>query len=131
MREKMKDVLRAVLFLFCAVSPLIAGEVDVTNVSIKQESAGGYQFNVTLRHNDTGWDQYADRWEIIGPKGTVLATRVLAHPHVNEQPFTRSLSGVIIRPNIREVTIRAHDSVHGYGGEQQKIQIPRGKPTGK
>ena len=119
----MKNVLRAVLFLFCAVSPLIAGEVDVTNVTIKQESADGYQFSVTLRHNDTGWDQYADRWEIIGPKGTVLATRALAHPHVNEQPFTRSLSGVKIPDAVTQVVVRGHDSVHGYGGEEQRIDL--------
>lgn len=120
----MNHLLRAVFCLFCIITPLIAGEVDVTKVTIHQESAGKYQFDVTLRHDDTGWKHYADRWEILGPKGTVLATRVLFHPHVDEQPFTRSLSGVSIAPDIREVTIRGHDLVHGYGGKEQTITIP-------
>ncbi len=124
-RKEMKHILASLLFLFCFVSPLFAGEVDVINVTIRQENADRYQFNVTLRHNDTGWKHYADRWEILGPKGAVLATRVLAHPHVDEQPFTRSLSGVHIAPDIREVTIRGHDSVHGYGGKQVKVHLPR------
>jgi hypothetical protein len=99
--------------------------VDVINVTIGPENADTYRFNVTLRHKDVGWNHYADRWEILGPKGTILATRVLAHPHVNEQPFTRSLSGVHIAPDIHEVTIRGHDLMHGYGGKQLKVRIPR------
>ncbi len=106
------------------LTPLIAGEVDVTNVTVQQESPNKYQFNVTLRHDDTGWNHYADRWEILGPQGTVLATRVLLHPHVDKQPFTRSLSDVSIAPGIREVTIRGHDLVHGYGGKELTITIP-------
>ena len=121
----MIHLLRAVLFLFCLISPLIAGEVDVTDVTVHRQSANKYQFNVTLRHDDTGWKHYADRWEILEPEGMVLATRVLLHPHVDEQPFTRSLSGVSIAPDIREVTIRGHDLVHGYGGRKRKVQIPR------
>jgi len=35
--------------------------------------------SVTLRHGDTGWDDYADGWRVIGPDGAVLATRVLFH----------------------------------------------------
>jgi hypothetical protein len=121
----MKHILVSLLLLCCTVSPLLAGEVDVINVTIVQENADRYQFNVTLRHKDVGWDHYADRWEILDPKNTILATRVLVHPHVDEQPFTRSLSGVFIAPNIHEVTIRGHDSVHGYGGKQLKVRIPR------
>jgi hypothetical protein len=51
-----------------------------------------------LRHGDTGWDDYADGWRIETPAGEVLGTRVLHHPHVEEQPFTRSLGGVEIGP---------------------------------
>ncbi len=76
---------------------------------------GGWRFDVTLRHGDTGWDHYADAWSVIGPDGTVLGERVLAHPHVNEQPFTRSLSGVAVPDGIGRVLLRPHDSVHGDG----------------
>jgi len=74
---------------------------------------------------DTGWDHYADSWEILNPEGEVLTTRVLMHPHVNEQPFTRSLSGVPIPKGFHEVTVRGHDSVHGYGGKEIKVMISR------
>jgi hypothetical protein len=47
------------------------------------------------------------------------------HPHENEQPFTRSLSGVAITPGTAEVTVRAHDSVDGYGGEEFVVPVPR------
>ncbi len=59
---------------------------------IEAATLRGGQLNVTLSHPDTGWDHYADIWRVYGPDGAQLAERVLAHPHVNEQPFTRSTS---------------------------------------
>ena len=80
---------------------------------------------MTLRHGDEGWDHYADRWDIVGPDGTVYGKRVLAHPHVNEQPFTRSLSGVVIPDNLVSVVVRGHDLVHGLGGKELQVDLPR------
>jgi hypothetical protein len=109
--------------LFCSV--LFAGEADVIDVKVKKISDQLYDFNVTVSHKDTGWEHYADKWEIINSEGAVLGARILHHPHVNEQPFTRSLSGVKIPLDIKAVIIRAHDSVHGYGGKVVKIDLPQ------
>jgi hypothetical protein len=79
---------------------------------------GTYRFDVTVRHADTGWDHYADAWEILAPDGAVLGIRTLLHPHVDEQPFTRSLTGVRDSRRGRGGTVRAHDSVHGYGDRE-------------
>jgi len=43
---------------------------------------------------------------------------------VNEQPFTRSLSGVEIPADVAEVSVRARDSVHGYGGAEMTVAVP-------
>ncbi|HMB74926.1 MAG TPA: hypothetical protein VKN76_00900 [Kiloniellaceae bacterium] len=80
---------------------------------------GSWQFDVRLRHPDEGWDHYADRWDVMAPDGQVLGTRVLLHPHVEEQPFTRGLSGVAIPDEIAEVTLRARCSRDGYQGSQE------------
>lgn len=94
-------------------APALAGEVEI--VDAKAERAGaGWTFHVTLAHADTGWDHYADAWRIVGPDGTVLGVRELLHPHVNEQPFTRPLSGVEVPDGVIEVTVEARDSVHGW-----------------
>lgn len=103
--------------------PALAGEVDVVDVEHKAQGDHSYRFDVTLKHADTGWDHYANRWEVLAPDGTILATRVLAHPHVNEQPFTRSLSGVKIPQEVKQVEIRGHDSVHAYGGRTITVKI--------
>ncbi|MEM8589073.1 MAG: hypothetical protein AAGG65_13525 [Pseudomonadota bacterium] len=102
-----------------------AGEADVVGVEASQSANGTWRFDVTVAHEDEGWDHYADQWEVLAPDGTVLGERVLAHPHVTEQPFTRSLSGVVIPPEIDTVTIRARDSVHGYGGAEMTVAIER------
>ena len=124
-RIRLKNIaVGALLIILYTASPVIAEEVDVVDVVIRQDINGKYRFDVTLRHEDTGWDHYADRWEILDPTGNVLATRVLMHPHVNEQPFTRSLSGVSIPMEMNEVIVRGHDSVHGYGGKEVVVQLP-------
>jgi hypothetical protein len=88
-------------------------------------SSGTCDFVVTVRHADEGWKHYADAWQVIAPDGTVLATRVLRHPHVAEQPFTRGLRGVRVPPGIDRVRIRARDSVHGLGGREVEVALER------
>ena len=97
-----------------ASNALAAGDAEVVDAKAT-ESGGTWRFDVAVRHPDTGWDHYADKWDVMAPDGTVLGTRVLVHPHENEQPFTRSLSGVGIPDGVEEVLIRAHDNVDGYG----------------
>ncbi len=103
----------------------MAGEADVVGVKISKDGAGAYRFDVSVRHGDEGWKHYADGWDVVSPDGTVLGTRELAHPHENEQPFTRSLAGVRIPEGVKEVSIRAHDLVHGFGGVEMTVQVPR------
>jgi len=102
-----------------------AGEADVVGVEVTRSADGTHRFSVTVRHADEGWDHYADAWDVLAPDGSVLGTRELLHPHENEQPFTRSLDGVAIPDGIGEVTVRARDSVHGYGGEAMTVPLPR------
>ena len=112
--------------LFLALAPVAsAGEADVVGVEATRAGNGSFRFNVTVRHGDEGWDHYADRWDIVAPDGSVLASRVLLHPHDTEQPFTRSLGGVTIPEGIERVTVRAHDTVHAYGGTELEVELPR------
>jgi hypothetical protein len=117
----MKRILAAMLT--CAVTTALANEADVLKVAIDCGVEGMCDFAVTVEHGDDGWDHYADRWEILGGAGELIATRVLAHPHDHEQPFTRVLGGVRIPAGLRRVTVRAHDSVHGYGGKEVVVEL--------
>ena len=101
-----------------------AGEAEIVDVKVKMTGRDTYSFDVTVRHADAGWKHYADKWDVVAPDGTVLGTRTLYHPHVDEQPFTRSISGVKIPASIEQVTIRAHDLVHGYGGKTVTVAVP-------
>lgn len=101
-----------------------ANEADVLKVDVNKISATTYRFAVTVSHEDTGWDHYANKWDIIDLKGNILGTRILYHPHVDEQPFTRSLSEVYIPEYIETVTVRAHDLIHKYGGKEVIVTLP-------
>ena len=104
---------------------LQAGQADVLRVEIRPASqVGRFDLDVTLRHADSGWDHYANRWEVLAPDGRIIATRILAHPHVNEQPFTRGLSGVRIPAEFTWIRVRGHELVHGYGGREVTLSVP-------
>ncbi|MCP4316517.1 MAG: hypothetical protein GY789_11005 [Hyphomicrobiales bacterium] len=113
-----------VVMLLMYVSPAWSGEADVVAAKAVSEGGDSYRFDVTVRHDDAGWDHFANGWEVVAPDGTVLASRTLFHPHVDEQPFTRSLGGIRIPPRVEVVTIRAHDNVHGYGGVETTVPVP-------
>ena len=92
--------------------------------AVKGEQTGStWRFDVTISHPDTGWDHYADGWRVLSMDGTVLGTRVLHHPHVNEQPFTRSLSGVDIPADATQIQIEARDSSAGWSDELVTIDL--------
>ena len=101
---------------------LQAGQVRIVAVTV--ECPGSCTFAVTLEHADQGWGHYANQWDVVTMEGRLLKSRVLYHPHENEQPFTRSLSGVSIPESTRQVKIRAKDSVHGYSEQEFIVEIP-------
>ncbi len=103
--------------------PAMAGQADVVDVKTTQSSDGSWRFDVAVLHADAGWDHYADKWAVFLPDGEMIGERILLHPHDNEQPFTRSQSGIIIPPDVDEVTVRAHDSQHGWGGKEMTVKV--------
>ena len=110
------------LLLSLSSSALYAARADVIDATV--DCARNCTFHVTVSHADSGWDHYANQWQIVAADGTILATRVLNHPHETEQPFTRSLSGVKIPPHVQSVTIRAGDLLHGFGGREIQLTLP-------
>lgn len=113
--------------IFVSLTPFaaaLAGGADVLDAEVTCDG-GSCRFSVTVEHADEGWDHYADKWEILNGNGEVIGVRELAHPHESEQPFTRSMGGVEIPDGVERVTIRAHDSVHGYGGKELSVELPR------
>ncbi|MFT5697415.1 MAG: hypothetical protein ACI8ZB_000263 [Desulforhopalus sp.] len=114
----------AIFFILVLSANVYAGKADVTAVKVTLEATGSYNFEVTVSHSDEGWDHYADSWEVRDENGEVYGSRTLHHPHVSEQPFTRSLSHVQIPQKIKQVTVRAHDSLHLYGGKTVTVDLP-------
>ncbi|MCK5198465.1 MAG: hypothetical protein KAR21_08945 [Spirochaetales bacterium] len=97
---------------------------QVEFVKAVQSSNSSWTFYVTVRHNDKGWNHYADLWEVVDPEsGEVLAERVLAHPHETEQPFTRSQSRIVFPEGQRFVEVRAKCQLHGYEGKTVLVDL--------
>ncbi len=101
-----------------------AGKASVVKATATKSGNGAYSFSATVRHADTGWKHYANKFEILSPDGKVLGTRVLYHPHVDEQPFTRGSGSVKIPPGINRVIVRAWDNVHKAGEKTFTVKLP-------
>ncbi|WP_308915414.1 hypothetical protein [Jannaschia sp. LMIT008] len=117
--------MRAVLTFIVLSTPLtaLADAPVVEGVDLRRDGET-WTISVTVSHPDTGWDHYADGWVVLAPDGSELGYRTLHHPHVEEQPFTRSLSGVTIPDDVTQVVVHADDSVHGRG-PGVTVDLPR------
>ena len=116
----MKHIILATALI---IGPAAADPAQVE--AIKAQPKGStWTFSVTLRHGDTGWDDYADGWRVETKDGTILGERPLAHPHVNEQPFTRSQSNITLPANTETVFIRARTNVDGWDQATTPFPLP-------
>lgn len=95
------------------IDGMISTSVVVEKVSVTGEDRA-YNFSVTLSSPDIGCDQYADWWEVIDEEGALVYRRILAHSHVDEQPFSRSGGRVDIEAS-QKVYVRGHMNNTGYG----------------
>ena len=109
--------------LLAVAAPALADPAEIVSAEARA-SGSGWSVSVTLRHGDTGWDDYADGWRLVTEGGEVIATRPLVHPHVNEQPFTRSLSGVTL-PDA-PVFVESSTTVTGWSGDRLPLEVPPG-----
>jgi hypothetical protein len=106
MKNHFATLLLATTFMFaCGLAH--AREADVIAATAKRNADGTYRIDATIKSRDTGWDYYAERFEVVTKDGRILATRVLLHPHNDEQPFTRELDNVKIPAGVSEVKVRA------------------------
>ncbi len=109
--------------LLCAAGPALAELPVVEDVAATR--VGDYwTFDVTLTHPDTGEEHYADAWDIHDTEGNPLGVRILGHPHVDEQPFTRSLSNVEIPEGVTEVVVRGRCNVDGWATDTYTFTLP-------
>lgn len=99
-----------------------AGDVEIKNVYLHQQGSS-WRADVTLKHADTGWEHYADAWRLVDASGKLIGTRVLYHPHVNEQPFTRSLGNIQIPEGTGVIFVEAHDKKHGWSPQRVKVDL--------
>lgn len=111
-------------------------KADVLFVRATEAEDGTWSFAVTVQHPDSGWENHADGWDVVTPDGAVVQpegdspfTRLLTHPHVEEQPFTRSRSGIVLPPGTNTVQVRAHSLVGGFGGQEVEVDLRRSQAT--
>jgi hypothetical protein len=109
--------------LLC-LAPLAArADPPVVEAVAARHTTSGWTFDVTLSHPDTSWEHYADGWRVLDMNGNELGLRILYHPHVEEQPFTRSLGPVQIPDGTEQVRVQARCLVDGWSGDSTIVTL--------
>jgi len=111
--------------IFFLLGPTIAwaSPTQIIQAELTHQS-GEWHVSVTLRHADTGWKHYADVWVVEDLTGMELGRRVLLHPHVEEQPFTRSLR-IVLPKSITKIQIRAGDNIEGLNSNVIVVDLTK------
>jgi hypothetical protein len=118
--EMFKFVLPTLLILGAGAA--WADYAEINNVRATKEGSL-WSFDVTITHGDTGWEHFSDAWRILDKDGNQIAIRELIHPHVDEQPLTRSLSGIELPEGTTEVGVQVRDTVTGWNPEITRVPI--------
>lgn len=98
---------------------------DVINATARQDGDGTWTISATLSSPYDTPERYADAWRVLGRDGSVYGDRLLTHDHANEQPFTRSQSGIAIPDDVNVVIVEGRDQISGWGGETFELELPR------
>lgn len=98
---------------------------DVRAVDIRRAEDGTYTLDVTISSPYDTAERYADGWRVLDQKGEVLGTHHLSHDHASEQPFTRTMTGLVVPNGVTRVTVQARDLLAGYGGATVTVAVPR------
>lgn len=98
---------------------------DVIDATARQDGDGTWTISATLSSPYDTPARYADAWRVLGPDGSVYGDRLLTHDHANEQPFTRSQSGIAIPDDVDVVIVEGRDQISGWGGETFELELPR------
>lgn len=96
-------------------------EANVVDVEWTGQPGGDVTFDVTLYHDDSGEEGYANWWQVETTEGEQLGRRELLHAHGTRR-FTRSET-VTIPSEVRCAVVRGHDQTHAYGGQAAHVDI--------
>ena len=98
---------------------------DVLAAVLKGDGDGGWSLDVTLSSQYDSPDRYADGWRVLNTDGEVLGEHTLTHDHADEQPVTRTQTGLEIPDSVDVVKVEGRDTENGYGGATLEVQVPR------
>lgn len=97
---------------------------EVLDVEIMSAGEGTFSLAVTISSPYDSPERYADGWRVLTQDGAVLGSHTLLHDHANEQPFTRTQSGLAIPRGVDVVVVEGRDSRYGYGGTTASAEVP-------
>lgn len=96
---------------------------DIVDVETTQNGDSTWNFSVTVSSPYDSPARYADGWRVLGEDGEVYGEHLVTHDHADEQPFTRTQTGITIPDGVTEVTIEGRDQLSGYGGETVTVTL--------
>ena len=82
-----------ILLSFLLLTTVNANEVEIVDVKAHQKNDKTWTFAVTLKHDDKGWDHYANEWQIIGNDNKIFGTRTCITRMLRSNPLLVTYRG--------------------------------------
>jgi hypothetical protein len=94
---------------------------DIKSVEIEKVDESTADLSVTVSSPYDSPERYADGWRVLDQDDQVLGEHTLAHDHADEQPFTRTQTGLTVPDGTQELTVQGRDLKNGYGGQTATV----------
>ena len=74
---KIPNIILVSLLILVALNPAHADDVKILAADFSKTGENKWSVDITLKHDDTGWDHYADNWRVVDSEGNIVGDRVL------------------------------------------------------
>lgn len=103
---------------------------QIEDVKAVQSKDKTWCFEVQIKHNDQGWNHYANGWQVYDLEGDIISGIIIGHPHDKKQPFIRRHCNIKIKPDVPKVVVKTRCNVHGFGGRAIVLDMEKTKGDG-
>ena len=90
-----------------------AGTVEILAVEFHKTGMDTWSVRVTLKHDDMGWEHYADNWQIVNENGKILKVKeVIEDDYLKRVPLKRELLNRALKEIIEDLKVTKVENYH-------------------
>lgn len=115
-------VILASLLAWAMAWPVLAGPANIAMVKITGIESS-MTIEVVLKHDDDGWEHYADSVAIFTTAGEKLANVAIKRPHAGHDYISVRLNNLDLPEGTEALIIKGNCSIDGWVGQPVTVSL--------